>query len=325
MLRRLFLLLLLCATGSAVALADRSAACRKNVTPDAQIQACSDILSQGGGLDLLVAARTYRGEAFARKGMMKEATDDFSTVIRMKSDYAAAWIGRGNARLVERKFAEAIADFSVAMRLKPNDGSVLVGRGYAYLAAKNPKLAVSDFTSAIVMNPLDSVALNNRGLAYRKLKENRLALSDYTAAILANPMYALAYNNRGYVHEAMGNRAKAIDDFRHALAIDPSLVGARDALVRLSAGSKLAELSTARVAAGKAIAEKSCAWCHAIGSHGKSPNSEAPKFREIRKRHPILSLREPITRAIATPHDRMPKLSLSDAQIDQLIAYINSL
>ena len=55
------------------------------------------------------------------------------------------------------------------------------------------------------------------------------------------------------------------------------------------------------------------------------PNKEAPRFRDIHARHPILALRDPITRAIATPHDRMPKLPLSDAEVDKIIAYINSL
>jgi len=325
MLRVPLLSLTIITIGATSALADRMSACRKTVSPDEQARACSDVIDRKPGADLLASAWTHRGEAYSRKGMTKEAADNFSQAIRVRPNHAAAWIGRGQARLVERQFDEAIADYSTAIKLGPKDGSVYVARGYAYLVTNEPKQAIEDFTKAIGMNPSNSVALNNRALAYQKLGEIPRALADYTAAIQVSPLYALAYNNRGYVHETMGKKSLAIDDFRNALGIDPSLVGARDALIRLSAASNIAAQSTKRVAAGKAIAMKTCAWCHAIGQRGDSPSGDAPRFRDIHTRHPILTLRQPISRAIATPHDKMPKLPLSNAQVDQIIAYINSL
>lgn len=325
MIRRFVVGLAIVATGATTVLADRMAACRYNVSPDAQIRACSDVIDQSLGTDVLANAWTYRGEAYAHKGMTREATVNFSRAIAIKPDLGAAWGGRGQAWLVARQFNKAIADFTTAIRIDPKDGSIRVARGYAYLVKNDLKSAISDFTNAIAISPFDAVAFNNRGLAHRKLGQNRLALADYTAAIQARPLYALAYNNRGYVFETLGEKSKAIDDFRHALAIDPSLIGARDALIRLSVASNTAALSTKRVAKGKAIAKKSCAWCHAIGAAGDSPNADAPRFRDIHNRHPILTLRAPISRAIATPHDKMPKLPLSTSQIDRIIAYINSL
>jgi mono/diheme cytochrome c family protein len=37
------------------------------------------------------------------------------------------------------------------------------------------------------------------------------------------------------------------------------------------------------------------------------------------------ALREPLTRGIAAPHDEMPKFQLGEAEVDKVIAYINSL
>jgi tetratricopeptide (TPR) repeat protein len=325
MLRVPLLSLTIITIGATSALADRMSACRNHALPDQQARACSDVIDQKPETDVLASAWTHRGQAYARKGMTREAADNFSQAIRIKPNHASAWIGRGQARLVERRFDEAITDYSKAIKLSPKDGSIYVARGYAYLVKNESKRAINDFTKALGIEPTDAVALNNRGLAYRKLGQHKRALADYTAAIQARPLYALAYNNRGYVHETMGNKPKAVDDFQTALDLDPSLVGARDALVRLSAASDLAALSTKRIADGKSTAKKSCAWCHAIGPRGDSPNKDAPRFRDIHMRHPILTLREPISRAIATPHDKMPKLPLSNAQVDQIIAYINSL
>jgi len=311
--------------GAGPALADQMSSCRKSASPDAQALACSDVIDQQPGIDVLVEAWTYRGKAYARKGMAKEAAENYSEAIRLGPGKSAAWVGRGMARVIERRFDDAIKDYSTAIGLSPDNASIYLNRGYVFLAKGEPLKAIKDLSSVLKISPDSAIALNNRGLAYRKIGRNDRALEDYTAAIRVSPLYALAYNNRGYVHEEIGEKSKAIQDFRNALAIDPSLVAARDGLVRLSAASNLAEQSTKRAAQGEAIAKNSCARCHAIGPKGSSPNKDAPSFRDIHANHPILALRQPITRAIATPHDKMPKLPLSDAEVDQIIAYINSL
>ena len=38
-----------------------------------------------------------------------------------------------------------------------------------------------------------------------------------------------------------------------------------------------------------------------------------------------MALREPLTRGIAAPHDEMPRFALTNADIDHVVAYINSL
>ncbi len=316
------LVLFACTTAAS---ADRMAACRKNVSPDEQARACSDVIDSSPARETLGLAWSFRGKAYARKGMAQEAADNFTEALKVNPELRQAWTGRGMARLLQQQFDAAISDYSKAIKLAPDNAATYVLRGYARLANKQPEKAIADFTKSLLLDPAAISALNNRGLAFRKLGQTKRAIADYTRAVQINPLYALAYNNRGYAYEALGKKAEAIDDFRNALAIDPSLVGARDALVRLQAASTIAAQSTKRVAAGEAIARKTCAWCHAIGKRGDSPNKAAPPFRDIHARHPVLALRAPISRAIATPHDQMPKLSLSNAEIDQMIAYINSL
>ena len=142
---------------------------------------------------------------------------------------------------------------------------------------------------------------------------------------MINPIYALAYNNRGYVYEAQGKKDDAIADFQIALLLDPSLIGAKDGLKRLGAPPAMVEESERRVREGKALVEQNCAICHATGAKGASPNKKAPEFRNLHARHAILALREPLSRGIAAPHDEMPKFALTAAQIDTIVAYINSL
>ncbi len=167
--------------------------------------------------------------------------------------------------------------------------------------------------------------MNNRGLAYRKKGDLDNAIQDYTAAIALNPIYALAYNNRGYVYEAQGRQEGRRCRFPPR-ACARSL--ARRRQERPEAAGRAGDLAAETdklVAAGQTLAERNCAWCHAIGKTGDSPNPRAPRWRDLYKSHPIQALRDPLTRGIARPHDEMPKFELSDEETDTIVAYINSL
>ena len=301
-------------------------ACERTGKLAERIAECSRFIASKPRKNELAKALLVRGEAFARKGMNDEAIADFTAVISIEAETERAFRERGHSYLANGMYDLAIMDYSNALTKNSKDVSALIARGYAQLVKRDPKLALVDFTAALNIDPKNLLALNNRGLAYKRLGKLELAIADFTTAIDLNPLYGLAYNNRGYVYEALGSKSKALADFRHALTVDPSLVGARDGLVRLGESiSTFAAYSSSRIANGRVIAEKNCAWCHAIGKKMRSPNDSAPSFLSIHLRHPVLALRSPVSRAIETQHYAMPKLPLTDNQVDQIIAYINSL
>lgn len=328
-MRKTFLLLgaasLFACAAQAPALGDDIKECWKQYPPEIQIANCTKLIDKKPAANILADAFVHRASAYASKGMVKEALADYTRSLTVKHTNPQALAGRAQTYLTAREFDLAIVDYSAALKLDAKLATAFVGRGYAYLVKNDHDSAIRDFTSALAISPSYAAAYNNRGLAYKKAGKTKLAIADFTKAITVSPLYALAYANRGYTHEQTGDKAKAVEDFRNALAIDPSLTGARDGLVRLSAAGTIAAQSSERIADGRKLAQKNCAWCHAIGVKGKSRNKQAPRFVDMHGRHPILPLREPITRAIVTPHDAMPKLDLAPDQVDRLIAYINSL
>jgi len=325
-MQRNFLLVLAAVVGVSAgpALVQGQVSCSKAAQPNAAIDACSKMIAESKA-PAKKAALLVRGDAYKRKGMNQEAVVDFTEVLKLHPKNETALLGRGESYLADREFDRAIADFAALAAVAPEHATALIGLGYAHLAKDETELAVEAFSRALAADARNGVAFNNRGLAYKKLGNLDLAIRDFTSAVQFHPLYALAYNNRAYAYEAKGDKQRAVDDFRNALSIDPSLTGARDGLVRLGAAGAFVAEASERVRQGQEVAEKNCAWCHAIGAEGASPNSQAPAFRAIHARHPILALRAPIARAIATPHDRMPKLPLSDGDVDRIIAYINSL
>jgi tetratricopeptide (TPR) repeat protein len=306
--------------------ADAVENCNQARDPQLRLRACSEIIS-GSGYAANEKAVAYRNRANARAdaGANAEALADSNQVVNLRPDEASSYAGRARVRLALRDLDGAITDYSEALRLAPGTASSHVGRGHAHIVRGDTTAAIADFTEAIRLNPNSPSTYNRRGLAYRRSGDLVRAIDDYTAAVVLNPIYALAYNNRGYVYEAQGRKQDAIADFQAALLLDPSLIGARDGLRRLGVAETLLAEAEARVQQGRSLVERNCRPCHAVGATGDSPNKKAPPFRSLHARHPSLALREPLSRGIAAPHDEMPRFALSAAEIDSIVAYINSL
>lgn len=305
--------------------ADPMADCIQWRDPALRIEACGGIIEGTYTAPEQARAYRHRGEARLNAGAFAAAEDDFTEAIRRDPANAATYAGRGQAWLGQSDHEAAIADFDQAIRLAPKSAAYHNARGHARLVAGKAEAAAVDFSTAIMLDPKSASAYNNRGLARSKLGGMDAAIADYTQAIAINPSYALAYNNRGYAHEAQGRKTEAAADFSRALDLDPALVGARDGLKRVG-GAAAGAIDTDRmIAEGKRLAEKNCAWCHATGTDGNSKNAKAPPFRHITRHHGLLALREPLARGIASPHDEMPNFKLPDADVDRIIAYINSL
>ena len=306
--------------------ADQSDDCRRGPSPEARLAACNAIIA-----DPAAAARQrahalrHRGDARTLAGATADAIADYTESLKLQPGTVTALTGRARARVNAGDLPGALADYTDAVALSPRSASLLIERAHASLAAGKVDAAITDLNAALLINPDSGPAYNSRGLAWRRTGELAKAYADYTAAIGLNPIYAQAYANRGYLEEARGNKDKAIADLRSALTLDPSMAAVRDGLQRLGSLDALSAESERRITQGKALVEANCARCHAVGTAGASPNAKAPEFRSLHKRHPLLALREPLTRGIVNPHDTMPRFAVTDADIDSIVAYINNL
>jgi mono/diheme cytochrome c family protein len=89
--------------------------------------------------------------------------------------------------------------------------------------------------------------------------------------------------------------------------------------------SSAAMAQSGRVQRGFTFAQTNCSQCHAIGRVGESPIPEAPPFRTLHSRYPIEDLAEAFAEGITTGHPSMPQFQLDPAQINDLLAYLESI
>ena len=78
---------------------------------------------------------------------------------------------------------------------------------------------------------------------------------------------------------------------------------------------------------GRAIAQQNCGRCHSVSASGESANPKSPPFRYLARKYPLNNLEEALAEGIVVGHEgvEMPQFRLSAAQIEALLAYLNSI
>ncbi|HUY92863.1 MAG TPA: tetratricopeptide repeat protein [Pirellulales bacterium] len=170
------------------------------------------------------------------------AIEDFSAVIRLAPDNAAAYYDRGVVWDLKLEYEKAIADYTDAIRLDAGKqlyyrrrGSVLERKAMRDDApAQVFDQAIADFTTAIRLAPDDAELYRLRGEVWSSkglwadspADESQHAIADFTETLRLNPNDAIALEARAKERQA----DKQLDD---ALADCNALIAARPRIARL--------------------------------------------------------------------------------------------
>ncbi len=97
----------------------------------------------------------------------------------------------GAALQEEGRYEEAIRAYDEAIRLDSQFAVAYGGRGLAYDSLGQHQRAIQDLDEAIRLDPQLAMAYNNRGLAYDNLGQHQRAIQDLDEAIRLDPQLAL--------------------------------------------------------------------------------------------------------------------------------------
>jgi tetratricopeptide (TPR) repeat protein len=147
----------------------------------------------------------------------------YNNAIRLKPDYAHAFINRGVARRDKGDVEGALQDFTEAIRLKPDLAHAFTNRGVARRDKGDVDGALQDHTEAIRLNPDDAVTFTNRGVARHDKGDVEGALHDCNEAIRLKPDYANSFYNRGIARHDKGDVDGALQDFTEAIRLKPDM------------------------------------------------------------------------------------------------------
>ena len=194
------------------------------------------------------------------RGEYKDAERRFSTIVEIEPQFARAWAGRGQARMMQGELEDAMVDYDRAVSLRPNVGSIYGQRAMVrvsmgdFQGAKNDSLralelddeqinahlvlgrvrasendydaASEHFRTAISLAPEDGGVYWWRGRYHRDvLLDGSAAYADFSYAIELEPARASYFLDRGILLARAGQYAEAKFDFEEAISLsqDPKL------------------------------------------------------------------------------------------------------
>ena len=188
------------------------------------------------------------------RGEYKDAERRFGTIVEIEPEFARAWAGRGQSRMMQGEFEDAMVDFDRAVLLRPRVGSIYGQRAIvrvsmgdldgakrdalrglelddelvnAHLvlgrvrASENDYEAASDhFRQAIDLAPDDGGVYWWRGRYHRDiLLDASAAYTDFSYAIELQPAQASYFLDRGILLARVGNFAEAKHDLLEAISL----------------------------------------------------------------------------------------------------------
>ena len=162
-----------------------------------------------------------------RSNKYEQAIADFTQVIALDDEFAAAYSNRCLVYIQLRNYAKAVEDCTQAQQRNPDNLEAYLNRGLAYYRLGNHQAAISDYTWVIEQQPDDVRAYYNRGLARFELKDYEEAIADYNQALHTSPqgsdfLVTDVYNDRGLAQLMLENVPNAIADFSLAISLDAS-------------------------------------------------------------------------------------------------------
>jgi cytochrome c len=105
---------------------------------------------------------------------------------------------------------------------------------------------------------------------------------------------------------------------RTGLMLAVLLLGTSASLAEQAAPSRLEQQ-------GRALAERMCAQCHAVGRSGESPHAGAPLFRELGRRVDLDTFVDRLREGLMSDHPDMPTFHFDGENARAFRLYLRSI
>ena len=128
---------------------------------------------------------------------------------------------RGSVLALAGNYRGAVLDYTELIRLEPENAAAYDGRAAAYNRLNEPGKALADADKAIRLNPDTAAFYGTRAKARRTKSDFAGALSDYNKAVELDGGGVLFLARRSHLRALMGDYGAAKQDITRAVQLDP--------------------------------------------------------------------------------------------------------
>jgi tetratricopeptide (TPR) repeat protein len=187
------LLVLIATSFESVTRADDMDACSNSIA-DLAISGCSALIDAGTDTRKnIFLAHVRRGDAYASRGELDLAIEDYDKAVILCPTCAASFAARGLAYGRKGELSRAFKDLDKAIEIDSKYANAYFYRGGIYLSKmKDFNQAIKEFDKDIALNPKHAAAYWGRGLAYENLENEPMAEADYKKVLLLDPENKIA-------------------------------------------------------------------------------------------------------------------------------------
>jgi tetratricopeptide (TPR) repeat protein len=146
----------------------------------------------------------------------------YDRAIKLRPDYSWGYERRGDAFAQKGDVARAIEEYTTATRFDPRNRSAVVSRGILYATNGDPDRAIQDFDQATRLNPKHPLAFTWRAAIYRQRGDVDRSIRDLDEAIRINPKDDVSFYSRGSDYDSKGDYDRAIRDYDEAARLNPT-------------------------------------------------------------------------------------------------------
>jgi protein O-mannosyl-transferase len=169
-------------------------------------------------------ARTNLGTAFATRGDLEAAIDQYAEALRIKPNSAETHNGLGMVLSKKGLWRESEIHYAEAIRIKPRFAEAHGNMGILLEAVLGKsEEAISEFEAALKIDPQKAEIRYDLGLSLAGQGKMDEAIAQYKKALEIKPSYAEAHTELGNALFLKGELSNAIGHYNKALEINPEL------------------------------------------------------------------------------------------------------
>ncbi len=147
-----------------------------------------------------------------------ESVQAFSQVVKLRPDYADAYINVGLTNISWEKYGSARASIRKALSLDPNSARAHYYDGLLQRRAGNTDKEIADFHKVVEMFPQSRDARRELGISYYQHNDNQEAMEQFEALQKIDPDDLAAHYNLSILYRRMGKPKEAAE--QQAMFVD---------------------------------------------------------------------------------------------------------
>ncbi|MCU0536375.1 MAG: tetratricopeptide repeat protein [Hydrococcus sp. Prado102] len=170
------------------------------------------------------AIALYRqGDTFYNLKSYDRALQAYEKALKIRPEYAEAWIGKGNVQQASGKSKDALNSYEKAIQIQPRNWQAWIGRAQVLDKLGKSQEAIDTFKGAIQINNNAQEAWQGLAQIQMRLKQYPEAISSFDRLLKIESNNASAWYQKGWAWQNLRDYKQAIDAYDKAIEIKPDL------------------------------------------------------------------------------------------------------